>query len=566
MTKSARRAAAACRGLTAAALLAAALLAGCSPRSQPLAQVGSETITVGDFTAIAQRVRTLYTGSPDSAKKQLLDELVKRSLLLQAARREPSLSDSAVRHYRQNLESQILSTELMQRLVPRSVPVAEAEVRELYARRNRESHMQVICTPTERLADAALAEVRGGADFTAVAGRFNITGLVPTDGDLGFRAPGALPSTLDAYLDQAPLGKVMGPIHPIEEAWFIVRVTERRPRTQEPYEQQQPMLAEVLRQRKRRALSRRAFQHLREAYHLRVEPGGPQLLLARFATPPEGAAPETRDPSRVLARFDGGGGRDTTYRLADALADLESGTGDRPDPSMLSTFERWIESSAMQRIVLIEARRRRLHQEPDVAREIRRRTEDYLLDSILGVQVVARAHATDADVQAAYQREAPTFARLESAELQHLTVPDSASGERILQQVRGSRTLRGAILLASPGLQLTDEVVRFPTRDSAWASLAPMLVRMATGAYGGPVRVGGGWRVIQLISARRFYPPFESLSQETQQMLRVEAENLARERRLAEFTDSLRRTVRVIIDERRLKRMPWPATPGGPAG
>src|SRR5437867_5058239 len=242
-----RPAALACLGLTAQGLLIAALLAGCSPQSQVLARVGSETITVGDFTAIAQRVRTLYTGPADSAKKHLLDELVKRSLLLQAARQQPSLHDSLIREYRQNMESQILSSELIQRLVPRSVPVSDAELRELYVRRDQESHMQVICTLDRTLANAALAELRRGADFKVVAGRFNITGLVPPNGDLGFMAAGTLPSPLDEYLREAPLGKVLGPVHPMEEAWFIARVIERRRRAQEPFEQQQLMLAEMMR-------------------------------------------------------------------------------------------------------------------------------------------------------------------------------------------------------------------------------------------------------------------------------------------------------------------------------
>ena len=245
---------------------------------------------------------------------------------------------------------------------------------------------------------------------------------------------------------------------------------------------------------------------------------------------------------------------------------MESGGGDHPDPSMLTTFERWIESQAMQRILLIEARRRHLHEEPAIAREIRRRVEDHLLESILDAEVVGRTQVTDADLQEVYHREASTLARLDSARVQHLTVPDSASAEGVLRRVRGSRTLSDAILLSSSGLQLKEEVVRFPTSDSAWTSLEPLLLQLAQGAYGGPVRVAGGWRVIQLISAGRTLRRFEDLSAETQQMLRAEAENLARERRLAAFTDSLRRTLGVFIDQQRLKRTPWPTTPGGTAG
>src|SRR5207244_4034512 len=138
-------------------------------------------------------------------------------------------------------------------------------------------------------------------------------GVLPAGGDLGFLQPGSLVNPLDLYLRTAPIGKVVGPIQAPGEGWFILRIRERRRQDQPPFELQQATLGEMIRQRKQRTLLVRAFQDLRDLYRLRVEPGAPQFLYARYNTPPLIAGmggetvpptPTPQDLARVLARYD----------------------------------------------------------------------------------------------------------------------------------------------------------------------------------------------------------------------------------------------------------------------
>jgi hypothetical protein len=445
---------------------------------------------------------------------------------------------------------------MVERLVPRDIPVSEGEAWMLYARRAQEARLQVIYTFDQTLANAAMSELRRGRDFTEVATRFNLPGLLPAGGDLGYVTPGSLPAPLDDWLTDAPLQRVLGPVHAADEAWYIARVLARRPRTREPFEAEQMTLTETLRQRKRRAVSIKVFQRLREEYGLRVEPGAPQLLFARYNHAPEDTV-DTQDPTIVLARYRGSDGREATYKLRDAIDDLENGA-ERPNPTMLPSFEQWIESRTMQRIVLVEARRRRLHEEPAIAQRVRERVDNYVLNTLYESVIADRAQPTPQDLQAAYARQAPMLTRLVSIHVQHLTLPDSTSAMRVLEHVRGAPTLRDAILLSSPGLQVIDQTIRFPTDDLAWSSLEQGLQRMPPGSYGGPVHLPQGWRVIQLISAERTHPSLESMDPQAQRMVMTEAENLARERRLLQYSDSLRHVLPVVVDTERLKRLPWP--------
>jgi len=170
-------------------------LGGCSSGHQVLARVGDRTITTADFMEVAQGAQAFYGNlPPDSAKARLLDDLVRRALLLEAAKRQGLDRDGSMRR---EVEDQVLTAALAERLAPRQVPVSDAEIRQLYEWRRTESHTQLIYAVERGRADAAMNELTRGQTFTAVADRFNLPGMLPPGGDLGYLAPGALVNPLD---------------------------------------------------------------------------------------------------------------------------------------------------------------------------------------------------------------------------------------------------------------------------------------------------------------------------------------------------------------------------------
>src|SRR5712692_8063045 len=83
-----------------AALLVPVLLSGCSGRPAPVAKVGGDFITVDQFQDAARGNEAQYPGVPDSAKVALLEDLTRRSLLIQEARRRRLVSDSTLERVR----------------------------------------------------------------------------------------------------------------------------------------------------------------------------------------------------------------------------------------------------------------------------------------------------------------------------------------------------------------------------------------------------------------------------------------------------------------------------------
>ncbi|TMQ51809.1 MAG: hypothetical protein E6K73_04760 [Candidatus Eisenbacteria bacterium] len=549
-------------------------LAGCSQGSPVLARIGSRTITVAEFTDVARGAGGRYPGSPDSAKAMLLEDLIRRSQMLERAWRSGLLVDSLVRRYRRNVEGEVLAAALVEREVPRDVPVTDAEVAQFYEWRKTSAHVQAIYASDRGMAEQAMRDLERGEDFAAVADHYNQQGMIPRGGDLGFLTPGTLVNPLDGYVRDAPLGRPVGPIEVHGQGWFILRVMERRREAQEPLALQQANLRAMLQQRKQRALAMRVFENLREAYRLEVDPEGPRTLFARFNTPPliEGMGGESAPPppspgerARVLARYDGGEGYRGVYTLGDAVDELDQGA-DPPPAKMLPAFQIWIESRVLQRLLVLEARRRHLHQEPAIARRIENRVDDYVLDSIYQAEVLTRAETTDDEVRAAYERQSPSLAELGGAHVMHLTVPDSALAEMVIQHARAAPTLRDAILHSSPGIQVHEEDVRYPTTDSLWSGLRPALAATEPGAYVGPLPAGKGWIVIQVISKQQEIPPFEKLTPVLQHNLRAEAAQLAQERLLGRLLDSLRRALPPWVDRAQLKRIPWPVGAEGAPG
>src|SRR5262249_1871535 len=151
-----------------AALLVTTLLAGCSGSPGPVARVGTETITVEQFQDAGRGKEGQYTGPPDSAKTALLQDLVRRSLLVQEARRRHLIPDSSLGRMRSQEAARLAPEVLIQRLVPRDAQVSDAEIAEFYKQRQVQAHMTLVLVFTKAEAERARADLDRGEDFAVV--------------------------------------------------------------------------------------------------------------------------------------------------------------------------------------------------------------------------------------------------------------------------------------------------------------------------------------------------------------------------------------------------------------
>jgi hypothetical protein len=342
--------------------------------------------------------------------------MVKRQLLVGEALRRGLVPAEEQALMLEQAKQQLALRTLVEQEAPSDVPVSDAEVQSLYDRRAHETHALIVFTRDERAVQQALTQIQAGADFGATADRFNTTGMTPRGGDLGFVVAGGLPQGLDDALADAPIGKVTGPVQSPPDGWFLLKVLERRPRQQPPFEAMKEELRLGLRQSKQRAAVGRLQQKLLEQYHVRTEPGAAQALFQRYNAPsdttmvgnvpmPVPAAPTAEEAKRALVRYDDASGKPAAYTLGDAVRDLQDPSRTRPDWSVLPSIEQWLPSMVVERIALIEVARRHLMEEPALERQAQGRADNALLRAAYTALVLQQAAPpTEADVRAAYDR------------------------------------------------------------------------------------------------------------------------------------------------------------------
>src|SRR6185503_10325718 len=82
--------------------------ASCTQDSRALARVGKKTITVAQFEEVARTAREQYPWLPDSAKRVLLDDLIRRELMLQEAEARGVTQDTLLRDIRRTAEENLM--------------------------------------------------------------------------------------------------------------------------------------------------------------------------------------------------------------------------------------------------------------------------------------------------------------------------------------------------------------------------------------------------------------------------------------------------------------------------
>lgn len=533
-------------------------LGGCAGDSQPIARVGSTTLTRADFMAAAGGAGGQYPADAGAAKAMLIEDMVRRRLLVLAATQRGIFADTLVVNFRRLKVEDLLIQALGSHLAPTGVSVSDAEIRQLYAWRDSAARVQIIYAFTRQMCESAAKEARAGADFAVLADRINPAGAIPPGGDIGMQSPGNLLSPLDEYVRTAAPGSIVGPLESPGQGWFVMRIGERRRNPQGSLDDMRRQLTDMIRQRKHRASVYRTVNRLRAAYALRTLPGAGQILFAHLNVPAELAPAYTAEElARPLAQWESAG-ETRTYTFAAALADLNITGRDKPNALVLPSIEQWILAETGRRIQILDARRRRLDADPSFRRQIDETVNNYVLESLYSTEVMEKATADPSDAVEVYARNRNRYEKLEGITTQVIDFPDSAAASAFTAHSGHGADLHAAAAMVPGAPPVRDLNVRFPNPDPDWSRLEPSLAAMGEGDAIGPFPAGPGWRIVLIVLKQLRVTPFESLDANTRMMLEQEGLELARERRLMSWVEDLRREFPVAVDTARVRKLPWP--------
>ena len=541
------------------AALLALVLAGCSLANRPLVRVGSQKVTTADYERAARGAMAQYSGLPDAAKAQLVSDLTRRAMMLEMAHQLGHETSPVVLNSDRANERRELVQALFAYLASSAQRVSEAEARALYDARNQEAEVSMLYTSSREAALAAKARLEGGEPFEKVAQSLSLPGMLPPDGNMGTILPGSLPDPLDGAVRHQPVGTIGGPFEE-REGWFLVKITKRQAHAQAPWDALRAGMFDLERQRKQRAAFNHAYQDLKAEWHMELAPGGSQVLF-RVASPVEPVKPTPEQRRMPLATYDGG-----IYTLQDALDDLQDASIQRPPGQVLPAMEIWIEGQTMTRIAMLEARRRHLNEEPDLAASLRRKHEDLLLEGVYQTAVAGLPPPSPELVRRTWEQMKGNFARLAQVKVTSVVVADTAMAAKLVRQGQQTRSLAEAAKLVDPSLEVRDTTVDYPTTSVAWNTMLAMFTRMQPGAWFGPEALAHGWRVIQMVDKTMVQQSFEELAPAMQQNIASSASELARDARFQQFTDSLTQVYKPVVDHALLAKLPWPVKAAGDAG
>ncbi|NOT34721.1 MAG: hypothetical protein HOP12_11200 [Candidatus Eisenbacteria bacterium] len=551
-------------------LLLIASLSGCSANHDEIARVGGASITVADFEAAALANGRPFAALGDSAKWLFAEEMIKRQLVIEAAKRDGAFRDSTFLDFVGSSRDRIGRDALLQSLSGGPIAVSEAEILETYRRLDQESHVSVVLASSRSAAEQALKAIRGGADFGRMADRYNSSGLVPPGGDAGWLLPGALLPSMDEAMLSAPIGEIVGPIDANGQGWFLLRVEGRRPARREPLETVRGAIVERLRQRKQRATFFRGLDRIRADHVVTLQAGagatmGIELLGplnargGRVSSVEELGLPDSIR-AVVLATYRGG-----AYTLGDALADLIRG-GSAPNLAMQPQVERWIEAQTLERAVQNEARQRHLVEEPALERALRAQTDNGLAEAWFARHVTTPLSIDEAAVRAEFEASAPQYARLRAARIAVALFADSASAGQVLLHGGHAGSLAAAVAMGAPGTPMRTADLAYPNENPQWAQFEARFASMQPGEMVGPFHTEGGWVVIELLDRQMSVPTWEALDPSLRQHLQTLAVQRQRELRYRAVTDSLRRIIPVTVHRDRIQKLTWPLESRMPPG
>jgi parvulin-like peptidyl-prolyl isomerase len=531
-------------------LISQALL-GCSTTDKPIITVGSQKVTVRDYERTGRGAQAQYEGAPEAAKATFIQDLERRALMLELAHRLGQEQSSVVKNTDRENEQRALIQAFYNKIANPAQPVSEAEARALYEARKTEAQVLLLYTSSEQAAQAAMARLRAGEAFAQVSATYSLPGLLPPDGNMGWISPGALPDPLDGALRNQKVNEIGGPFQ-TREGWFLLEVTERRPHELGPYETLRAGMMDLMRQRKQRAAFNRAYMDLKDEYDVQAAPGGAQLLF-RIENASDPLTPTPDQRQMPLATYTGG-----VYTLNDALTDLQRADQQKPPFNLLPAIEIWIEAQVMTRVAVIEAKRRHLHEEPDIMNTLRAQREQLLLNGIYQAAVSSVPAPGPELVKMAWDRVKHLYTKLDAAHIAILMVADSSAAERVLALKASTPLLADAAKKVDASLAVTETTIKYPNTDPDWQVLTAMFTQQQPGAWYGPEKQAKGWRFIQLLDKDMSEQKFEELPQGLQQNIAGSAGELARDARFNQFTDSLATAFHPVVDKALIAKLPWP--------
>lgn len=261
-----------------------------------LATIDGEDVTLQEFNKELDKIpaNMKMLVATQTGKKNYLDRLVVKKLLLKVAKKEKVDSEKEFQDRLTDIKEQLLIESVLKKKISADTKISDADLKKYYDdnkesfKKDREINTRHILVKTEGEAKQVQGRLLKGEDFAELAKKYSIDPQASASGgELGYHPKGTLmPEYEETALKLSKVGQVSG-IVKTKYGFHIIRLEGIRPPTYVPFEEVKDFMKQKIAQEKQTELLEKYINELKKEAKITIKE---ELL--KEEKPEEGAKPE----------------------------------------------------------------------------------------------------------------------------------------------------------------------------------------------------------------------------------------------------------------------------------
>ncbi len=264
-----------------------------------LATIDKENITMEEFNKELDKIpmNMKMAMASESGKKDFLNNLVVKKLLLREAGKNKIEDDNDFQTQLLDIKNQLLITSLLKKKIVSNSQLSDEEVKKYYEenkdkfKKENEINTRHILLKTEEEAKQIKEKIKNGEDFIELARQYSIDpNAKTTGGELGFHPKGTiLPEYEEAAFKLAKVGQISG-IVKTQYGYHIIRLEGVKPPAYVSFDEVKDFIKQQMVQEKQKELIDNYIEELKKSAKITINE---TLLKEEKSSTPE--KPESKD-------------------------------------------------------------------------------------------------------------------------------------------------------------------------------------------------------------------------------------------------------------------------------
>jgi parvulin-like peptidyl-prolyl isomerase len=536
-------------GPTWGALLALVVAPGCQgqDRSEPVVlTAGPREIRIDELErAFWSECKSNKSIFPDSASlRRFIPIYVDKVIWEELAKQAVPVLEGTPKDRVDEFEESLLVNTLRREAYLDAAEASPAELKKAYDDLGRELHLRYMLIGDRKEAEDLILVLRQGGVFAKIAPQKSLDEASrESGGDVGWVTYNRIDGEARERCWALKPGEIAGPIARGGQ-WQIFQLLEERPNVgRGTLEAETPQLRQALMAGRTVAGSRRYVEELFRRYEFKTDPTEvawmTALLREKTASVPRDISafdpgelddPEVKDQisgnpfktrpvapadtGRVLATWNGPGGRITPYLVIDQL--LTDATIAWPKFEKSDDVMKLIRAIVIERLEILEARARKIEQRPEIREQIAEEERDVRARFFFRTKIRLEVTPSAAQARAYYDSHPGEFHQGERRRFVAISAAESDLAREIpplLREGLNVSEVRKRLLGRDPSLTTSGDRGTEPLTNGQSPMLDGVLFALPWNGVSEPIAVEGRWtvaKVVEILPERTI--PFEEVA------------------------------------------------------